>query len=83
MSLVQVPIFTQSTQKPLNLLRGWSRRNGNARLPRNAIAILLQPLSLQMVSNCIIQELIGPLIATVQCTFVDLDVVVDVLALLN
>ena len=36
-----------------------------------------------MVSNRIIQELIGPLIATVQCTFVDLDVVVDVLALLN
>ena len=36
-----------------------------------------------MISNRIIQELIGPLIATSQCAFLDLDVVVDVLALLD
>ena len=77
--LVQEPVLTQSKQKPLGIFLG----GGAGVIGTPVCTVLLQPLSLQMISNRIIQELIGSLIATFQRALVDLDVVVNVFALLD
>ena len=69
--------------KSLGDLLGWGRRRSrDARLPRNAVAVLLKSLPLKVIYDGFVEKLITPLLATFQCAFIDLNVMVDDLALL-